>query len=316
MSEIDIVHNFLFLGTNLRMELPLLNTKIKSIYSRNYYNINLYSFGLALDYLTFPVNNIGNSSKSLLSLVEGRLKYNFIIFYTDFLNINYYSQNIIKKYNFFIGRSILNRIDSDNILFSFINLFNILNCYNLQQFNILPRFLGRITSYELNLLPGIYSYMLVNKLNTFSINHYCGVDIDIASIFKIKSKNINVYQGSFHINMLFKKIKIILPAKLFTEYYHIFYNLEGRFRLATCAIKSFPKIYSNSHIFHILLVIKKKLISSNFTFIKYFHYYKIFIYNIINYFYFSYKLKTVYSKLLIYKNIIINFLNFPFKNNK
>jgi hypothetical protein len=52
---------FLFIACDLRLEAPLLNTRI-----RKNFNINknkelfFFSFGLALKHLTFPVNHLGN----------------------------------------------------------------------------------------------------------------------------------------------------------------------------------------------------------------------------------------------------------------
>jgi hypothetical protein len=84
-----------------------------------------YSLGLSLNYLTFPVKNLGNNIKSLKNLIEGKFYSNFIIFFYDYYNINRYNCNNILKTYFFLGMSILNRIDSNSILFCFHSLFSI-----------------------------------------------------------------------------------------------------------------------------------------------------------------------------------------------
>lgn len=49
---------FLFFGTNIRLEIPLLNARIRKIFL-NQYDFKAYSIGLGLNHLTFPVKNIG-----------------------------------------------------------------------------------------------------------------------------------------------------------------------------------------------------------------------------------------------------------------
>jgi hypothetical protein len=189
------------------MELPLLNLRLRKNYLENR-NMISYSFGLSLNYLTFPVQNLGNSIKSFKNFIEGKFYLNFIIFFYDYYNINFfYLENII-KIHFFLGMSLLNRIDANSIVFSIYNFFKNFNYYNYRNLNIISRFLGRISAFELGILPGIRSNMLNNKIfnNTNNINHYCGIDIDISKIYLLEFKNVNIYQGPFYINELIKYI--------------------------------------------------------------------------------------------------------------
>lgn len=166
-----------------------------------------YSLGLSLNYLTFPVLNIGNSIKSFKDFIEGKFYLNFIIFFYDYINISYLNyKNIIKIY-FFLGMSILNRIDSNSILFCLYDLFKKFKYYDYLNLNIISRFLGRISSFEVGILPGIHSNMLNTKIfDSIKINHYCGIDLDISKIYVLGLKNINIYQGPFYINELIKYI--------------------------------------------------------------------------------------------------------------
>lgn len=50
--------NNLFIGLNLRLESPLLNARLRKSYLVNTGFIS-YSFGLAVNYLTYPVLNLG-----------------------------------------------------------------------------------------------------------------------------------------------------------------------------------------------------------------------------------------------------------------
>lgn len=312
LLQLENLNNLIFVGTNIRMELPLLNIRIRKNYLENLNNINIFSFGLALDYLTYPVQNLGNSIKSILFFIEGKFNFNFIIFFFDFYNINFFSYIYIKKIYFFFGMSILNRIDYDNILFSFLYLFKQLNFYNFDQFNIIPKFLGRISCFEFGLLPGIRSNMPKQILNNHYINYYCGVDFDINKIYPLDKKNINIYQGPFFINNFIKYIWLILPVNIATETYLIYLNLEGRYRTSIKAVSPPFKNYSNSKVFQLLFFIKKILFKSNFSIINKFYSFTNFFKNIINYFNLNFIVQksTIYK---IYKSINILFL---FLNNK
>jgi hypothetical protein len=206
--DLEKKNNFFFIGANLRIELPLLNLRFRKNYIEKQ-NMNSYSFGLALNYLTFPVRNLGNSIKTILAFIEGKFYLNFIIFFYDFFNINYFNYTNIIKIYFFIGMSVLNRIDSNSILFFFFNLFKELKYFDSLNLNILSKFLGRISMFEIGSLSSIRSNMLNNKMvnNFININHFCGVDLDVNKIYNLNSTvDINIYQGTFYINEFMKYI--------------------------------------------------------------------------------------------------------------
>jgi hypothetical protein len=171
------------------MELPLLNLRLRKNFLENR-NMISYSFGLSLNYLTFPVQSLGNSIKSLKDFIEGKFYLNFIIFFYEYYNINFFNFNNTIKIHFLIGMSLLNRIDSNGILFCIFNLFQNLNNYNYSNLNIISRFLGRISSFELGIVPGVKSNMLNSKIFNYTnnINHYCGIDLDISKIYILDLK--------------------------------------------------------------------------------------------------------------------------------
>jgi NADH dehydrogenase/NADH:ubiquinone oxidoreductase subunit G len=224
------------------------------------------------------------------------------------MNPNFYSLNIIKKLYFFIGMSILNRLDSFNILGGFLNLFNQIHNFSFDQLNILPRFLGRISSYEVSALPGIRSMMTYNGSIKKSINHYCGIDFDTNHIYYPSKKNINIYQGSFYINIFIKYIWLIIPVNLYTETFMSYLNLEGRYRPTQKAITPKTVIYSDWKIFQILFFVKKILLKNNFSIINNFYLYLNYFKTIINYFYLDYIQKKFHC-VKLFKNFNIKFLS-------
>ena len=209
--------------------------------------------------------------------------------------------------------SILNRLDSSYILLSIINLFNNLNYFTYENINIIPRFLGRISAFEFNILPGKHSNMLLNKYNTLTFNHYCGIDFDIVKIFNLTRNNLNIYQGFFNINIFVFFIWLILPVTLFTESYLFYYNLEGRFRMTKKVISVSSKIFDDWKIFHLLFFVKEILLKNNFSLINNFYFYINFLNDIINYYHFDSVRKKTYASI-IYKNINIKFINLSFNH--
>ena len=57
--------NLFFIGTNLRLESPLLNSKVRKSFLKNF-SFKAFSLGLGLNYLTYPVRKLGNSIFSFL----------------------------------------------------------------------------------------------------------------------------------------------------------------------------------------------------------------------------------------------------------
>ena len=70
MEQIERVNHIMLLNTNLRTENPLLNSRIRKNYLNN--KVNIYGFGNGLTYNTYPVINIGNSTRSLLLFFQGK----------------------------------------------------------------------------------------------------------------------------------------------------------------------------------------------------------------------------------------------------
>jgi len=106
--SLEVADFVVFIGSNLRLEAPLLNSRLK----KNCQNSKIFSFGLSVNYLTFFVKNLGNSVKTLLLFLEGKLKFLLNVYYNfnlSFLNWNK-SLNFVKPLIFF-GMSIIKRVD-------------------------------------------------------------------------------------------------------------------------------------------------------------------------------------------------------------
>jgi len=95
------------------LESPLLNIRVKKNYNLNKNNeLFLYSYGLSLNYSTYPIKNLGNTIFKFISFLEGKQRFSCDFFFKNFntfnfLNINYnYYNNPI----FFVGIQLLTEL--------------------------------------------------------------------------------------------------------------------------------------------------------------------------------------------------------------
>ena len=226
---------------------PLLNIRVKKNYNLNKNNeLFLYSYGLALNYSTYSIKNVGNSILKFIGFLEGKQRFSCDFFFKNFYTFkhlntdyNYYNNPV-----FFLGSSIINRKDSKSFLSSFIYFLK--NKFNFITFNLLNSFLG-FYSYS-NLIGDIF----VNDKNIGFLYNFSDTYID-----KSKNEYFFVYQG-FIKNSIYFDSDLILPSNAIYEFDSIFINMEGRYRFAKTAIKSFVGIYSDWEIINLLNLCNKK----------------------------------------------------------
>lgn len=80
-----------------------------------------------MNYLTYPVTNLGCSLKSLIAFIEGRLS-GLMLFFSDYYNIQQFNIQMLSLH-IFLGMSIFNRIEGNEVFLSLI--------YFCQQFSSL-----------------------------------------------------------------------------------------------------------------------------------------------------------------------------------
>lgn len=119
---LELVSYFVFFSLNLRMESPILNSYLRRNYLFNQRPI--YLLGLGLDYFTVPVINLGNSTKNLKLLSEGKLFSLRNLILNDFLSPSFinFKFNIFDKPAFFFGSSISKGFDFNSIFGVFYSL--------------------------------------------------------------------------------------------------------------------------------------------------------------------------------------------------
>lgn len=208
--------NLFFIGTNLRLESPLLNSKVRKSFLKNF-SFKAFSIGLGINYLTYPVRNLGNSIFSFLLCLEGRLLSERSFLFKDYFNVyklNYFFCNL----HVFIGMSFLNRFDSNSLFRGLFLFFRNLSL-SIDNLHIVSTFMGRISAMEVGLVEtkNSFSCLLSNDVSLNSFVYFCGVDFDSLDLNVLSSSNFIVSQSSFFSNKILQFSDIILPSSVYLE---------------------------------------------------------------------------------------------------
>lgn len=232
MTLIDLENlvNVLLIGVNPRLEVPLLNARLRKNYLNNF-NFKVFSIGLGLSYLTYPVINLGSSIKTLLLFLEGKL-FSKKFYLNDFFLSNYLNKKNLLNLNIFFGTSFLDHFNLSFLYSYFLKLTNNIGLIN--------RFMGRMTFSELNLTSNF------EKLNFFkkSFNFFCNVDLDLFFFNNKLLDSFNIYQGIFYHSFLSFYFDLILPVTNYLEDYLSYLNLEGRIRSTNKIVSCNSKVWS------------------------------------------------------------------------
>lgn len=266
ISSLKNLTKILFLGSNLRLESPILNYKLRKSFLKNY-TFKAYSIGISNNYLTYPVVNLGNSVISYLDFLEGVLFSSRFFLLTDFFN----TFNLNEFYfncNFIVGLSFLNRLDSNSILSS---LFYFLKNFNLSinNLHIISDFMGRLSSFEIGLVSNINSSLKKRFIKNVMFVYFCGVDFDnlvlsygVPSIYSFV-----VSQCSFLNVKVWKYSNIILPSSVYLESELHYSNIEGRYRYTYNVINKFFQSLTDIRILSGISIIKSITYSYNYSFV-------------------------------------------------
>lgn len=251
LLELEKVSLIFFVGSNLRLENPLLNSRIRKNYLLNENNsLLLISFGLSLKYLTYPIINCGNNILNLICFMEGKIRKLSNIFYNLIYSSSLSSVFLFSINNpkFLLGLSLLKRWDSRSFFFSFVN---ILKCkFSIESFNLISTSLGFLSACE-------FSFKTFLKNKNFKLSNYF-VGIDSFNQFNLKN-SFTTFQGFIKSSSnIFLNAKICIPVKAPYECDLYFLNLEGRYRLLKECLIIMNNIYSDWEIFSILILFNSK----------------------------------------------------------
>lgn len=293
------INSLLLIAINPRLEIPLLNSYLRKNYLNNF-NFKVYSIGYALDYLTYPVINLGSSIKNLYKFLMGLNLISNYFLINDYYNHYYFNIKNSLSFYLFIGSSNILRSDKDsllNSLFIFFTQFKL----PINNINIVNRHLGRISLNEVGFSTGVKVRSKLLSINN-SLNFLLGLD-QFKQLEK-KKGILNVYQGFFYISNFFDKINLILPTSIYVEHSSFFINLEGRLRITNKAITPFKFIFFDTNVIESFSILIVSLYKDNFSIINNFKKINKIFYNLVN-FYSNY-LCNIRSYIILYENNIIN----------
>jgi len=115
LRDLNMINDFLIIGSNVRLESPLLNSFFRKNYLNNI-NFKVYIIGLGLNYLNYATINIGSSVNSINKYILGLLTVCKYFLFNDYYNLSYfYNKNLFSE-NILLGSSSIIRNDSNNIL--------------------------------------------------------------------------------------------------------------------------------------------------------------------------------------------------------
>lgn len=214
IEEADCI---LIIGSNPRLEAPVLNSRIRKAYLAGKLE-NIALVGPSYD-LTYPYENLGNNVKILEDLSKGK---------GDFFK----ALSNAQKPMIIVGMGAYAREDGDKIakLIAEIGLKAKIVKDDWNGFNVLHQAAGRVGGLDIGFLPKD------GGKNTNQILKDCDTIILLgADEVEVPDNKFVIYIGS-HGDKGAHNADLILPAPAYTEKEGIYVNTEGRVQYATPAV--------------------------------------------------------------------------------
>ena len=219
ISNIELSDAVLLVGTNPRMEAPLINTRLRKGWMND--TLKVAALGPDID-LTFPVDHYGNDPRTLQSISEGLEPFSHIL-------------SKAERPAIILGMGALTRSDGPAILHL---ARNIAEEYGLIKddwngFNVLHTAAARVAGMDMNFLPSnggldLEGILSGAKAGTIDVVYLLGADeIEMSRL----GDAFVIYQGH-HGDAGANRADVILPGAAFTEKNCTYVNTEGRVQLA------------------------------------------------------------------------------------
>lgn len=252
--NIENLKNVVFISLNLRLEMPLLNSKFFRLKN----SLNLYSVGCNGHVLNYNIKMIGNNSFDLIDLVFGKNFLNKSLFYRSFYKNSFsFSAKAAIKVFFLFGQSFYKNPKAF-LLFNYFkyNITNILNARCLNTFSSV----GLLNSL-------IYGSNKLNRYNKSINNTFVFLDsvdnFEFLSKININKSNFIIYKGSFFDNGA-SMADLILPAKSVFEDNIRFLNYNGNIKMAHKIIFAENNILSSFDFFNCLNFFKNNFFKNGY----------------------------------------------------
>lgn len=209
ISDIEKSDLCLLIGSNPRLEAPILNVKLRKLFLSD---VSVYNLGFSSD-LNYFTKSLGNNLSTLVSILEGRhwfcqkllnSKRPLIIVGSSFYQLQGANYSLLSHFKEFLYSSGLFRFEN-------VNFCN---------FNLLHNSANTATGLDLNVTsPTKFSNRSLFKS---SFNYLLGAD----DLHTELNSGFTVYQGH-HGDVSVSKANVVLPSVTYFEKNSRFLNLEG-----------------------------------------------------------------------------------------
>jgi len=281
LSFLEEASFVILLSANLRLENPLLNSRLRKNYMKNrgqkHKNFTVLSFGQGVSYGGYPIVNLGHNLKIFFSFLEGKYYYFNNIFFNPF------SFRSLSFFNVFIpfhlrpillvgASSLAYRPDFSQALQAAQTFAKILSAHaflNKFIFNVIYNTLGELSLKEV----GIGNYVRGRTLlQTPKFSYLLGTSQLRRGTSQ--AQDFTIFQGS-HMpsknDFNFSSPILLLPTATYVERLSTYVNLEGRIRITKIAVASPPMVLSDLEVLRLLTLLKRKVNPSNFSILSDFY---------------------------------------------
>ncbi|MCZ6509796.1 MAG: NADH-quinone oxidoreductase subunit NuoG [Alphaproteobacteria bacterium] len=219
IAGLETVDAVLLVGTNLRWEAPLINTRLRKAWLQG--DMRAAAIGPDVD-LTYPVENLGAGPDTLAAVADGSNAFADVL-------------KIAERAAIIVGMGALARLDGGSILAAARMIAD--NCGMVQDdwngFNVLHTAASRVGALDLGFVPGAGGRDVENIL----AGAIAG-DIDVVYLLAADEFDTTrlgnafvIYQGH-HGDAGAHRADVILPGSAYTEKNGTYVNTEGRVQLA------------------------------------------------------------------------------------
>jgi NADH-quinone oxidoreductase subunit G len=215
IANLELADMVLLIGTNPRLEAPLVNTRLRKAYLKN--GMAAYNIGAAAD-LTFPVEQLGENPQILSEIASGKHPLAAAL-------------KNAKHPVIIIGAGALARSDGDAILKITKTIASACNVVRdgWNGFNVLHYAAARVGGLDIGFVPAAKGFDMAGMIQGFAKKdlkfvYLLGVD-EIEMSYFVDA--FVVYQGH-HGDIGAHRADVVLPGAAYTEKTATYVNTEGR----------------------------------------------------------------------------------------
>nr|WVH37127.1 NADH dehydrogenase subunit 11 [Meteora sporadica] len=236
LKQLESVNSLLLIGVNLRLELPVLNARIRKARRRNYFTVATIG---TPNNLTYSSYHLGNSLSTLVQIVEGK---------------HWFCKNFMMNDNpsIFIGSGMFRHYNGN----VFMSLAYQLLKHNRNKkwwrtVNVINSTCSQLGALEMNIMGTKFNNIFLSNLRDKDISYIDSFKEQLKLLYLIgesglSEENLNkllgsdkkpfiVYQGH-HGGDIANKADVILSSSSYVEKKSTFINIEGRAQRTNVAL--------------------------------------------------------------------------------